>query len=105
MSLAETIQLWHDGVRAADQKDWRAALEAFTSVQNPSSKLCFNIGSIHLILGNLAEAEQVSKSISIPPAPASSTFKSDLAAHPALPDRLKGPLTSERTDRSRLMMK
>ncbi|XP_019386517.1 PREDICTED: neutrophil cytosol factor 2 isoform X2 [Crocodylus porosus] len=58
MSLVETIQLWHDGVRAADQKDWRAALEAFTSVQNPSSKLCFNIGSIHLILGNLAEAEQ-----------------------------------------------
>ncbi|XP_006025435.1 neutrophil cytosol factor 2 isoform X1 [Alligator sinensis] len=58
MSLAETIQLWHDGVRAADQKDWRAALEAFASVQNPSSKLCFNIGSIHLILGNLAEAEQ-----------------------------------------------
>ncbi|XP_067391280.1 neutrophil cytosol factor 2 [Emydura macquarii macquarii] len=58
MSLAETIRLWNEGVCATDRKDWTAALDAFTSVQNPSSKLCFNIGCIHLILGNLAEAEQ-----------------------------------------------
>uniref|UniRef100_A0A8D0G7N2 Neutrophil cytosolic factor 2 n=1 Tax=Sphenodon punctatus TaxID=8508 RepID=A0A8D0G7N2_SPHPU len=60
MSLAETIRLWSKGVSAAEQKDWAAALDAFTSVQNPSSKICFNIGCIHLVLGNLAEAEQVS---------------------------------------------
>ncbi|XP_005290795.1 neutrophil cytosol factor 2 isoform X2 [Chrysemys picta bellii] len=58
MSLAETIRLWNEGVCATDRKDWTAALNAFTSVQNPPSKLCFNIGCIHLILGNLAEAEQ-----------------------------------------------
>uniref|UniRef100_A0A8D0L2N7 Neutrophil cytosolic factor 2 n=1 Tax=Sphenodon punctatus TaxID=8508 RepID=A0A8D0L2N7_SPHPU len=58
MSLAETIRLWSKGVSAAEQKDWAAALDAFTSVQNPSSKICFNIGCIHLVLGNLAEAEQ-----------------------------------------------
>ncbi|XP_050819553.1 neutrophil cytosol factor 2 isoform X2 [Gopherus flavomarginatus] len=58
MSLAETIRLWNEGVCATDRKDWTAALDAFTSVQNPPSKLCFNIGCIHLILGNLAEAEQ-----------------------------------------------
>ncbi|XP_074858766.1 neutrophil cytosol factor 2 [Carettochelys insculpta] len=58
MSLAETIRLWNEGVCATDRKDWEAALDAFTSVQNPPSKLCFNIGCIHLILGNLTEAEQ-----------------------------------------------
>ncbi|XP_038268910.1 neutrophil cytosol factor 2 isoform X2 [Dermochelys coriacea] len=58
MSLAQTIRLWNEGVCATDRKDWTAALDAFTSVQNPPSKLCFNIGCIHLILGNLAEAEQ-----------------------------------------------
>ncbi|KAL8178118.1 UNVERIFIED_CONTAM: Neutrophil cytosol factor 2, partial [Gekko kuhli] len=58
MSLAETIRLWNEGVSAADGKDWAAALEAFSSIQNPSSKICFNIGCIHLIMGNLAEAQQ-----------------------------------------------
>ncbi|KAJ6650950.1 hypothetical protein lerEdw1_001419 [Lerista edwardsae] len=58
MSLAETIRLWNEGVSAADRKDWAAALDAFTAVQNPSSKICFNIGCIHLTIGNLAEAQQ-----------------------------------------------
>ncbi|KFQ37801.1 Neutrophil cytosol factor 2, partial [Mesitornis unicolor] len=58
MSLVETIRLWQEGVCAADRKEWRAALEAFTAVQNPPAKICFNIGSIHLILGKLAEAEE-----------------------------------------------
>ncbi|XP_042318895.1 neutrophil cytosol factor 2 isoform X2 [Sceloporus undulatus] len=58
MALVETIRLWNEGVSAADRKDWTAALAAFTSVQNPSSKICFNIGCIHLIMGNLEEAQQ-----------------------------------------------
>ncbi|NXE49428.1 NCF2 factor, partial [Casuarius casuarius] len=58
MSLVETIRLWNEGVCAADKREWRAALAAFTSVHNPPSKLCFNIGCIHLVLGNLAEAEE-----------------------------------------------
>ncbi|XP_062990697.1 neutrophil cytosol factor 2 [Elgaria multicarinata webbii] len=58
MSLVETIRLWSEGVAAADRKDWTAALEAFSSVQNPSSKICFNIGCIHLIMGRLDEAQQ-----------------------------------------------
>ncbi|NXH11989.1 NCF2 factor, partial [Bucco capensis] len=58
MSLVETIQLWQEGVCAADRKEWRAALDAFTAVQNPPAKICFNIGCIHLVLGKLAEAEQ-----------------------------------------------
>ncbi|NXF76104.1 NCF2 factor, partial [Sclerurus mexicanus] len=58
MSLVETIRLWQEGVCAADRKDWSAALGAFTAVQNPSAKICFNIGCIHLVLGELAEAEE-----------------------------------------------
>nr|XP_056700317.1 neutrophil cytosol factor 2 [Euleptes europaea] len=58
MSLAETIRLWSEGVSAADCKNWTAALDAFSSIQNPSSKICFNIGCIHLTMGNLAEALQ-----------------------------------------------
>ncbi|NXD08515.1 NCF2 factor, partial [Nothocercus nigrocapillus] len=58
MSLVETIRLWNEGVCAADQREWSAALATFTSVHNPPSKLCFNIGCIQLILGNLAEAEK-----------------------------------------------
>ncbi|KFP30119.1 Neutrophil cytosol factor 2, partial [Colius striatus] len=58
MSLVETIRLWQEGVCAADTKEWGAALEAFTAVQNPPAKICFNIGCIHLVLGKLAEAEE-----------------------------------------------
>ncbi|NXI52062.1 NCF2 factor, partial [Chloroceryle aenea] len=58
MSLVETIRLWQEGVCRADRKEWRAALEAFTAVQNPPAKICFNIGCIHLVLGKLAEAEE-----------------------------------------------
>uniref|UniRef100_A0A8C8E4P1 Neutrophil cytosolic factor 2 n=1 Tax=Otus sunia TaxID=257818 RepID=A0A8C8E4P1_9STRI len=58
MSLVETIRLWQEGVCAADGKEWKAALDAFTAVQNPPAKICFNIGCIHLVLGKLAEAEE-----------------------------------------------
>ncbi|NWR51436.1 NCF2 factor, partial [Regulus satrapa] len=58
MSLVETIRLWQAGVCAADRKEWSAALEAFTAVQNPPAKICFNIGCTQLVLGNLAEAEE-----------------------------------------------
>uniref|UniRef100_A0A672USW6 Neutrophil cytosolic factor 2 n=1 Tax=Strigops habroptila TaxID=2489341 RepID=A0A672USW6_STRHB len=58
MSLVETIRLWQEGVCAADRKEWRAALDAFTAVQNPPAKICFNIGCVHLVLGQLAEAEE-----------------------------------------------
>ncbi|XP_064926916.1 neutrophil cytosol factor 2 isoform X1 [Columba livia] len=58
MSLVETIRLWQEGVCAADGKEWRAALDAFMAVQHPPAKICFNIGCIHLVLGQLAEAEE-----------------------------------------------
>ncbi|XP_077013316.1 neutrophil cytosol factor 2 [Tamandua tetradactyla] len=58
MSLAEAISLWNEGVVAADKKDWRGALRAFTAVQDPHSRICFNIGCVHTILENMPEAEK-----------------------------------------------
>lgn len=60
MSLAEAISLWNEGVLAADKKDWKGALEAFAAVQDPHSRICFNVGCMHTILGNMPEAEKVS---------------------------------------------
>ncbi|CAO2637231.1 Neutrophil cytosol factor 2 [Lemmus lemmus] len=58
MSLAEAIRLWNEGVLAADKKDWKGALEAFGEVQDPHSRICFNIGCMHTILENMPAAEQ-----------------------------------------------
>lgn len=70
MSLAEAISLWNEGVLAADKKDWKGALDAFTAVQDPHSRICFNIGCVHTILENMPEAEKVSGGAS-PRAPSS----------------------------------
>ncbi|XP_070253778.1 neutrophil cytosol factor 2 isoform X1 [Myotis yumanensis] len=58
MSLAEAIRLWNEGVLAADKKDWKGALDSFSAVQDPHSRICFNIGCMHTVLGNWAAAEK-----------------------------------------------
>lgn len=58
MALVEIMRLWSDGVAAADKEDWNNALKSFTSISDPRSKICFNIGCCHLVLGDLYEAEQ-----------------------------------------------
>uniref|UniRef100_A0A2K6F2G0 Neutrophil cytosol factor 2 n=1 Tax=Propithecus coquereli TaxID=379532 RepID=A0A2K6F2G0_PROCO len=58
MSLAEAISLWNEGVLAADKKDWKGALDAFSAVQDPHSRICFNIGCVHTILENTPAAEK-----------------------------------------------
>ncbi|KAG8517338.1 Neutrophil cytosol factor 2 [Galemys pyrenaicus] len=66
MSLAEAISLWNEGVLAADKKDWKGALEAFSTVQDPHSRICFNIGCMYTILGNMPEAEKPISLSSLP---------------------------------------
>ncbi|XP_073498714.1 neutrophil cytosol factor 2 [Phyllobates terribilis] len=58
MALVEIMRLWSDGVAAADKGDWSNALTLFTSIADPRSKICFNIGCCHLVLGDLHGAEQ-----------------------------------------------
>ncbi|XP_067893495.1 neutrophil cytosol factor 2 isoform X2 [Heterodontus francisci] len=65
MSLTDTIRLWDEGITAADQQEWVTALDMFTAILEPSSKICFNIGCLHLLLGQLNQAEKAfDKSIS-----------------------------------------
>jgi hypothetical protein len=79
MSLAEAISLWNEGVLAADKKDWKGALEAFSSVQDPHSRICFNMGCMHSILENMPEAEKVSEGL----APSSVLRELSLPRNPA----------------------
>ncbi|KAG8555465.1 hypothetical protein GDO81_017709, partial [Engystomops pustulosus] len=58
MALVEVMRLWSEGVAAADKGDWNNALKSLTSITDPRSKICFNIGSCHLVLGDLYGAEQ-----------------------------------------------
>ncbi|XP_069835438.1 neutrophil cytosol factor 2 [Dendropsophus ebraccatus] len=58
MALVEIMRLWSEGVATADKGDWNNALKSFTSITDPRSKICFNIGCCHLILGDLHGAEQ-----------------------------------------------
>uniref|UniRef100_UPI00398E8E77 neutrophil cytosol factor 2 n=1 Tax=Pristiophorus japonicus TaxID=55135 RepID=UPI00398E8E77 len=58
MSLTDTIRLWNEGITAADQQEWVTALDTFTAIPEPSSKICFNIGCLHLLLGELNKAER-----------------------------------------------
>ncbi|XP_072130070.1 neutrophil cytosol factor 2 isoform X2 [Mobula birostris] len=58
MSLTDTIRLWDEAITAADQQEWITALDTLAAIREPSSKICFNIGSLHLLLGQLNEAEK-----------------------------------------------
>ncbi|NP_001029119.1 neutrophil cytosol factor 2 [Xenopus tropicalis] len=58
MALVEIMRLWSEGVAAAENEDWNGALKSFTSITDPRSKICFNIGCCHLVLGDLEKAEK-----------------------------------------------
>ncbi|XP_078263705.1 neutrophil cytosol factor 2-like [Rhinoraja longicauda] len=65
MSFTDTIKLWDEAITAADQRQWTTALDTFAAIREPSSKICFNAGSLRLLLGQLNEAEKAfDKSIS-----------------------------------------
>nr|XP_033817663.1 NADPH oxidase activator 1 isoform X2 [Geotrypetes seraphini]XP_033817664.1 NADPH oxidase activator 1 isoform X2 [Geotrypetes seraphini] len=58
MSYKELIQKWHEGVLAMDKKEWDVAMKIFSSIREPTSKICFNKGSIYLLKGDLRGALQ-----------------------------------------------
>ncbi|XP_075435253.1 NADPH oxidase activator 1 isoform X2 [Ascaphus truei] len=64
MPYKDVVKFWHEGVLAAEKKDFDLALKNFTSIEDPPSKIWFNIGCIHLLKGELQEAlEAYNKSI------------------------------------------
>lgn len=82
MLLAKAIGLWDEGVRAADRKDWRGALAAFLAVQDPHARLCFNIGCVYSVLGDVPEAEKaLTQSIALDKHLAVAYFRRGLLYH------------------------
>ncbi|XP_076211776.1 NADPH oxidase activator 1 isoform X2 [Aptenodytes patagonicus] len=56
MAYRELVRRWHRGVLAADGGDWEAALDIFASIPEPPSRICFNVGCVHLLAGRPQEA-------------------------------------------------
>uniref|UniRef100_A0A8C3JF74 NADPH oxidase activator 1 n=1 Tax=Calidris pygmaea TaxID=425635 RepID=A0A8C3JF74_9CHAR len=56
MAYREMVRRWHQGVLAADGGDWEAALEIFTGIEDPPSRVCFNVGCVQLLAGRPREA-------------------------------------------------
>uniref|UniRef100_A0A8C3S0T9 Tetratricopeptide repeat protein n=1 Tax=Chelydra serpentina TaxID=8475 RepID=A0A8C3S0T9_CHESE len=61
MAYRDLVRGWHEGILAMDKGDWDSALKIFSSIEEPSSRIYFNIGCVHLLRGNREEALQVSK--------------------------------------------
>ncbi|KAM9116803.1 NADPH oxidase activator 1 isoform 3-T3 [Pangshura tecta] len=58
MAYRDLVRGWHEGILAMDKGDWESALKIFSSIEEPSSRIYFNIGCVHLLTGNLAGALQ-----------------------------------------------
>ncbi|XP_048368019.1 NADPH oxidase activator 1 isoform X2 [Sphaerodactylus townsendi] len=56
MAYRDLVTNWHKGILALEEGNWASALKIFQSIETPSSKTEFNIGRIHLLRGDLAEA-------------------------------------------------
>ena len=60
MSLKEKVVLWQAGVENAEAGKFEDAIDNFTEIPEPSSRIFFNIASAFLRQGNLEDAERVS---------------------------------------------
>lgn len=59
MSFVETLRWWDEAVSCVDRQDLSEALSIFLSIQEPNSKICFDIGCLHLLNQDLDAAEKV----------------------------------------------
>ncbi|XP_069871274.1 NADPH oxidase activator 1 isoform X2 [Dipodomys merriami] len=57
-SLGDQVRDWHRGVQAVARGDWDCALRLFSSVREPPARMCFNMGCVHLLAGDLQAALQ-----------------------------------------------
>ncbi|KAL8174308.1 UNVERIFIED_CONTAM: hypothetical protein K2H54_041685 [Gekko kuhli] len=56
MAYRDLVRNWHQGILALEEGDWALAVKIFRSIEGPPSKIEFNIGCVHLLKGNLADA-------------------------------------------------
>uniref|UniRef100_A0A1A8DFB3 Neutrophil cytosolic factor 2 n=1 Tax=Nothobranchius kadleci TaxID=1051664 RepID=A0A1A8DFB3_NOTKA len=58
MSYVDTLRQWDKAVTCADRQEWSEALRIFLSIQEPNSKIYFDIGCLHLLNQDLDDAEK-----------------------------------------------
>ncbi|XP_035517423.1 neutrophil cytosol factor 2 isoform X2 [Morone saxatilis] len=58
MSFLDTLRQWDEAVTYVDRQDLSEALRIFLSIQEPNSKICFDIGCLHLLNQELDAAEK-----------------------------------------------
>ncbi|XP_039983295.1 neutrophil cytosol factor 2 isoform X2 [Xiphias gladius] len=58
MSFVDTLRQWHEAVNWVDRRDLSEALRIFLSIREPNSKICFDIGCLHLLNQDLDAAEK-----------------------------------------------
>ncbi|XP_074871621.1 NADPH oxidase activator 1 isoform X2 [Carettochelys insculpta] len=58
MAYRDLVRGWNEGILAVDKGDWDSALNIFSCIEEPSSRIYFNIGCVHLVTGNLEGALQ-----------------------------------------------
>ncbi|XP_020837448.1 NADPH oxidase activator 1 [Phascolarctos cinereus] len=58
MSYRGLVKGWHEAVQALDREEWDLALELFSRIKEPSSKICFNMSCVLLLTGNPEAALQ-----------------------------------------------
>lgn len=58
MSFLDTLRHWDEAVTCVDRQDLSEALRVFLSIQDPNSKISFDIGCLHLLNKDLDAAEK-----------------------------------------------
>ncbi|XP_044898926.1 NADPH oxidase activator 1 isoform X5 [Felis catus] len=51
-SLGDLLREWDRGAQAVARGDWDCALRLFSGYPEPSARMCFNVGCVHLLAGN-----------------------------------------------------
>lgn len=59
MSMIETVTLWNEGVGQWDEGQAQTALSTFSRINQPSSKILFNMGCCHFSIQQYQQAIQV----------------------------------------------
>ncbi|XP_034998574.2 neutrophil cytosol factor 2 [Hippoglossus stenolepis] len=58
MSFVDTLRQWDEAVTCVDREDLSGAFRIFLSIEEPNSKICFDIGCLHLLNQDLDAAEK-----------------------------------------------
>ncbi|XP_008299258.1 neutrophil cytosol factor 2 [Stegastes partitus] len=58
MSFLDTLRQWDEAITCADREDLSEALRIFLSIQEKNSKICFDIGCLHLLNQDFDAAEK-----------------------------------------------